>query len=82
LKEKAGFAHVDLLKMDIEGGEAALLRDPRFQGFLREDVRRIAVEVHPEFIKLDEVIGVLESLGFQTKELTEFVCGIKPPGKT
>jgi len=82
LFEKTGFDKVDLLKMDIEGAEAGLLRDPRFKMFLKDKVRRIAVEVHEEFIKTDEAIDVLKSLNFETHVVTEFVCGIKPSAGT
>jgi len=75
----AGFEKIDFLKLDVEGGEAALLRDPSFTGFLGQNVTRIAVEVHEEFISVSEAKAVLESQGFQTGVVHEFVVGIKPP---
>jgi len=79
LAEKAGFAQVDFLKVDIEGAEADLFRTQLFQDFLAKKVCRVAVEVHEEFIKIDEVRSILNSLGFQTKTISEFACGIKTP---
>jgi FkbM family methyltransferase len=77
LAGKAGFAQVDFLKIDIEGTEADLLKSDSFLGFLKDKVRRLALEVHTEFIKVEEVQAILTSLGFQTKVISEFVCGVK-----
>jgi FkbM family methyltransferase len=76
---KTGFGQVDLFKMDVEGAEAVLLKNPQFKDFLKEKVLRIAVEVHGEFIKTDEAIAVLKSLGFETNVVAEFVCAVKIP---
>jgi len=77
LMQMAGFKRIDLLKMDIEGAEAALFRDADFQDFLRENVLRVAVEVHEEFIKIEEVAAILQALQFETNAVDEFLCGIK-----
>lgn len=76
---KTGFGRVDLFKMDVEGTEAVLLRNPQFKDFLKEKVWRIAMEVHGEFMETDEAIAVLKSLGFETNVVAEFVCAIKIP---
>ena len=65
--------------MDIEGTEAVLLKNPKFKDFLKEKVLRIVMEVHEEFIKTDEAIAVLKSLGFETNVVAEFVCAVKIP---
>jgi len=77
LMQIAGFERIDLLKIDVEGAEAALLRDADFQDFIKEKVSRIAVEVHEEFITIKEVTTILHPLGFETKPIDEFLCGIK-----
>jgi FkbM family methyltransferase len=77
LMEMAGFKQIDLLKIDIEGAEAALFRDADFQNILKENVLRVAVEVHEEFIKIKEVEAVLHTLGYETNAVDEFLCGIK-----
>jgi hypothetical protein len=82
LHEKSGFGQVDFLKLDVEGAEAALFKSDFFLSFLRDKVVCLAVEVHEEFVKVDEVTAILNSLGFQTKVISEFVCGVraKPAG--
>ena len=77
LMQLAGFKRIDLLKMDIEGAEAALFRDADFQSFLKANVLRVAVEVHEEFIKIKEAMAILDNLGFETNTVDEFLCGIK-----
>jgi len=77
LAAMTGFSQVDFLKMDIEGAEADLFKSQLFRDFIKERVGRLAVEVHEEFIKIDEVQAILTSLGFQTKTIAEFVCGVK-----
>jgi FkbM family methyltransferase len=79
LMAQTGFTQVNFLKMDIEGAEADLFRTQLFRDFLKEKVSRVAVEVHEEFIKIDEVTTILTALGFQTKTISEFVCAIKAP---
>jgi FkbM family methyltransferase len=78
LASKSAFDQVDLLKVDIEGGEAVLLEDDKFRQFLRDNVQRVAMEVHEEFVSVRRATQVLESLGFKTQAVAEFVCGIKP----
>ena len=77
LAKMTGFSQIDFLKIDIEGAEADLLKTQLFRDFIKERVCRLAVEVHEEFIKIDEVHAILASLGFQTKTISEFVCGVK-----
>jgi hypothetical protein len=68
---------VDFFKLDVEGAEAALFISDTFLSFLRDKVLCLAVEVHEEFIKVDEATAILNSLGFQTKVISEFVCGVR-----
>jgi FkbM family methyltransferase len=77
LAEASGFDEVDVLKVDIEGAEAGLLANPEFQAFLRDKVRRVVMEVHQEFITAEKAARILESLGFKTHEVAEFVCGVR-----
>jgi len=77
LGRQSGFDQVDFLKMDIEGAEADLLRSDSFLSFLKNHVRCLAVEVHEEFIQIEEAVAILKSLGFHTKIISEFVCGVK-----
>jgi len=77
LHKKSGFGQVDFFKLDVEGAEAALFISDTFLSFLRDKVLCLAVEVHEEFIKVDEATAILNSLGFQTKVISEFVCGVR-----
>ena len=55
-------ARIDFLKCDIEGSEFALFaRDTQWLKI----VRQLAMEVHPHWGEPREIIGVLESAGFQ-----------------
>jgi hypothetical protein len=63
--------------MDVEGAEAILLRDAEFKRFLTEKAPMIAMEIHPEFISIQESVAILESMGYQTQIADEFVCGVK-----
>ena len=76
LAKLADFSQVDLLKMDVEGAEAVLLHDGEFKRFLTEKVSMVAMEIHPEFISFPESVAILESLGYQTRIVDEFVCGV------
>jgi hypothetical protein len=62
--------------MDVEGAEAVLLHDGEFKRFLTEKVSMVAMEIHPEFISFPESVAILESLGYQTRIVDEFVCGV------
>jgi FkbM family methyltransferase len=52
-----------LLKVDIEGGEFAVLADGEDLGWLR-DVDQLALEVHPEFGDRAALVGRLRGQGF------------------
>lgn len=63
---------IDILKMDIEGAEAALFIDNDFQNTLSK-VKVIAIEIHEEMIEREKVLQVLWSknfLCFESGELT------------
>jgi FkbM family methyltransferase len=58
---------IDLMKMDIEGSEVALLLDPASGEWLQK-VRRIAMEYHPMFYSEEvrlSMVHRLENLGFE-----------------
>lgn len=55
----------DLLKVDIEGGEAALIRDPAFLETVRDRVRTLCMEVHEEVVTVAEVRSALASVGLK-----------------
>lgn len=65
LLDRYELAHVDLLKIDIEGSEFDLFRQ---DGFLA-NVRRIAMEVHPTHGDVPELRAVVERHGFRVSLL-------------
>ena len=68
LLERHRFDRVDFLKIDIEGSEFAL-----FQGELRwlDRVRRIAMEVHPQFGDVRALAQLLRTRGFRVRTTDE-----------
>jgi Methyltransferase FkbM domain len=61
LLEKHGMERVDLLKMDIEGSEYALFREPAWL----DRVSALCMEVHPPFGRVQDILDTLASHGFQ-----------------
>jgi len=47
--EAAGFKRVDILKMDIEGGERYFFEDPEIAATFLGKIRFLALEIHDEF---------------------------------
>jgi FkbM family methyltransferase len=58
-----GLRRIDLLKMDIEGGEFAVLAAGEHLGWLRQ-VRQLALEVHPSAGNVPALIQRLRAHGF------------------
>jgi FkbM family methyltransferase len=58
------FPIVDFMKIDIEGGELALLKDPVFLKIIQSTVKMIMMEIHPEVIGYDEAKEILRNAGF------------------
>jgi FkbM family methyltransferase len=59
LLERLG--HVDLVKLDIEGGEAALLEDTQWL----DACQALIVEFHPAVVDRDELISTIVRRGFE-----------------
>jgi hypothetical protein len=62
LIERMG-AKVDLLKIDIEGGEQALFSAKNLKWL--KDVNAIIAEFHPAVVEYQRITGILRSHGFQ-----------------
>jgi FkbM family methyltransferase len=77
ISEFVGFNNkIDILKVDIEGSEAILFNDPKFNDILVNYVKIIAVEIHEEFISKEFIINELVKLKFEVavdSETTIFV---------
>lgn len=63
LLSRAGWDRADLLKLDIEGGEARLMRDDAFLGAVQQRVGILCMEVHDERISLSDVQDALTAIG-------------------
>lgn len=66
----------DILKMDIEGGEAPFFADEATARALLEAARVVAIEVHPEFVDPTVVYAALHACGFCTRTAGELVIGV------
>ncbi|MEV8378875.1 amino acid adenylation domain-containing protein [Kribbella sp. NPDC056861] len=64
-----GVDHIDLLKIDVEKSELDVLAGITAEDFARID--QVVVEVHDSAGRLDQVIGLLRSHGFETTTLRD-----------
>jgi FkbM family methyltransferase len=64
LLKTIGVDKVDFMKVDIEGGELPLLKDQIFLDLLKQQVRIVMMEIHPEVISYMEAKNILRSNGF------------------
>ena len=71
----ADLERADLIKIDIEGAEWPILRDPRWPGL---PARAVVLEVHPDQSLTESPVrtatAVLEAAGYTTK-----LCDLQPP---
>lgn len=75
--ELLGGDGIDLLKMDIEGGEAEFFNNPDRTGDLLRRTRAIAVEVHDEIIGSEVVLRALDAAGFRVFPSGELLVGVR-----
>lgn len=68
---------VDLLKMDIEGAEAAFFGDPARCRDLLSRVGAIAIEIHPERVDPAAVLVALDDAGFLVVPGREILVGVR-----
>ncbi len=68
LLKESGWDEIDLLKLDIEGGEFGLLKAPPARFWLPR-IRTIIGEYHPPLGDVEEFFGILESAGFTTERV-------------
>jgi FkbM family methyltransferase len=57
---------IDLFKMDIEGGEHAILGDPRFP---KLDIARLVMEWHGDENDRDRCLAILQAIGYETEKI-------------
>jgi FkbM family methyltransferase len=74
---RLGGGGVDLLKMDIEGAEAAFFADAERCRNLLARTRAIAIEVHPERVNPHDVLFALDDAGFVVVPDRQLLIGIR-----
>jgi len=67
---------IDLLKVDIEGGEKELFEDPKIDEWLSK-VQVIAIEIHDEFDCREAIESKIASSGFTIEHSGELTIGVK-----
>lgn len=67
---------VDILKIDIEGGEKALFEDQDYSTSFLRKVKIIAIEIHDEFDCREMIYGALKKSNFIYYESGETTIGI------
>ena len=78
LLDAEGWDRVDLLKIDVEGAEAVLLRDPATLAVIRDRVDALCVEVHQERISRAEVERSLAGAGLRAVTARETLLAWRP----
>jgi FkbM family methyltransferase len=73
----AGWKHVDLLKIDIEGSEFDIFRNLSTWQHILETVKVISIEVHEERGSIDEIEKILLQNGFHLKKSGELLIGVR-----
>lgn len=64
---ECGEPTIDLLKIDIEGGEKyAILEDPTFQE-VSNYCNNIYIEIHPPFVNPSDIVNKFSSMGYRIK---------------
>ena len=62
--EKPNFDEIDILKIDIEGGEKWILEDQNTMQLIRQKVKILMIEIHPEVIDVETVISIMQENNF------------------
>jgi len=73
IRKKFDFPRIDILKIDIEGGERFLFADDATAARTLEEVRFLALEIHDEFEIRPKIENMLTRNGFSFFEVGETV---------
>lgn len=76
LMEDHDLSKIDVLKIDIEGGEKDLLHNESFMSCMAKKVRLTIMEIHPEVIGYEESMAILRGKGFLVFASGESIVGI------
>lgn len=68
---------IDLLKMDIEGGEQYIFNEAREGLEFLAITRVVAIEVHEEFRIEDRIKAILREAGFSISQSGEYLVGVR-----
>lgn len=56
---------IDILKIDIEGGEKWILEDTQTMKFIRKNTNSLLIEIHAEVITMEKALEILKNVGFE-----------------
>jgi FkbM family methyltransferase len=68
LYTKAGNKQIDLLKVDVEGGERFLFEDALFISIIEKHVKNLVIEIHDEYSIRPMIYDTMHTLGFIYRE--------------
>ncbi len=74
---ETGWQTIDLLKIDIEGGEAKLFEDPEEVKQWLSKVQAIVIEIHDELGVRPKILSILETSGFSLFDHGEHTVGLR-----
>ncbi len=77
IMEFMGVEQIDILKIDIEGGEQPIFEYWNKNNSILSKVMNIAIEIHDDVSDRDMIISVLNDSGFKTIELGETTFGFR-----
>jgi FkbM family methyltransferase len=72
-----GVTAIDLLKIDIEGGERYIFNEAREGLEFLAITRVIAIEVHDEYHIEDRIVAILREAGFGISRSGEYLVGVR-----
>lgn len=75
--EETGWPHIDLLKIDIEGGEAKLFEDRVGVQKWLPKVKAIVIEIHDELGVRSKILNILEENGFDLSDHGEHTVAFR-----
>ncbi|TAE69399.1 MAG: FkbM family methyltransferase [Bacteroidetes bacterium] len=75
--EKYNFSKIDILKIDIEGGEKWILEDELTMNIIQKNVNTLFIEVHEEVITMKKTAEILANFGFKTLTNDALIFGYK-----
>lgn len=76
LKRDFTIKDIDILKIDIEGGEKELFENEEFIEELK-NIKLVAVEIHENVVSLDKIHSTLKSVGFEIHHGGETTIAIR-----